>query len=258
MQHNRGQTCSRNEFLIRVDSQQRHAKGEMPFNHYISDCWFSTMKIHVSFCAASSRGSRPKYESDLSSFINSRLHSSSLPAPTFRIVYHSFCIMMPNQYLQTSFRFHIDIQLIWRMRPNWKSVPSSNMNLDFESIEWFSNFIAAHKLYFIRKSMYVDVMWNVIGCRSQIFYRRTWQHRFKSLIIRSICSEWYQKHITYNYESSPSANMHTRHLIASADSTSRAHSRSALFHRIPFKLSMRNFSVFVRRQKLNYDEVEGK
>lgn len=55
MQHNRGQTCSRNEFLIRVDSQQRHAKGEMPFNHYISDCWFSTVKIHVSFCAASSR-----------------------------------------------------------------------------------------------------------------------------------------------------------------------------------------------------------
>lgn len=107
VQHNRGQTCSRNEFLIRVDSQQRHAKGEMPFNHYISDCWFSTMKIHVSFCTASSRGSRPKYESDLSSFINSRLHSSSLPVPTFRIVHHSFCIMMPNQYLQTSFRFHI-------------------------------------------------------------------------------------------------------------------------------------------------------
>lgn len=141
-------------------------------------------------------------------------------------------------------------RIIWRMRPNWKSVPSSNMNLDFESIEWFSNFIAAHKLYFIRKSMYVDVMWNVIGCRSQIFYRRTWQHRFKSLIIRSICSEWYQKHITYNYESSPSANMHTRHLIASVDSTSRAHSRSALFHRIPFKLSMRNFSVFCATAKI--------
>lgn len=149
------------------------------------------------------------------SFINRHLHTFLITSANFlnRVQFISVKWAENITYRQV-FNFIStigeDISVyLWRMRPNWKSSHQtwtliSNQLNDFLILLPRTNHISLENeiVHVCKCSCITDCNWSSVANNTST--ATTWQHRFKSLIIRSICSEWYRKHITYNYESSPS------------------------------------------------------